>query len=183
LSPLLVLIYINGISDEVQNCMLYLYADDCSIFCQVDPHSNPAVAHDLIQSDLNRLTLWATLCKLDFKAIKIKEVIFRSPRHHAGNHAPLLLNNAIINRGISHKHLGITLDENLNVNEHLTNVITKCNIMLNPLKALKTSVQSKHLERMIHHLCFPIWNTGPFCLIRQVKIYLPNLIEYTTEQR
>jgi hypothetical protein len=56
LGPLLFFMYINDVSDELQNCMLYLYADGCSIFCPVDPHNNQAVAHDLIQSDLNRLT-------------------------------------------------------------------------------------------------------------------------------
>jgi hypothetical protein len=53
LGPLLFLMYINDVSDEVQNCMLYLYADDCSIICQVDPHNNTDVANNFIQSDLN----------------------------------------------------------------------------------------------------------------------------------
>jgi hypothetical protein len=60
------------------------------------------------------------------------------------------------------------------------NVITKCNMMLNPLKALKTSVQSTHLERMYTSFILPHLEYGS---TRQVKTYLPNLIEYTTERR
>lgn len=57
------------------------------------------------------------------------------------------MNNLFIPRCTTHKHLGLILDSTLSFEHHLTHVITKCNILLNPLKSLKTSLQSSHLEK------------------------------------
>jgi hypothetical protein len=146
LGPLIFLLYITDLSDVVENCILFLYADDNSLFIPVDPNVGSVEVGNLIQSDLNCLSHWSGTWKLDFQASKSKEIVFHSPRRHMGNHANLTLNNEVILRGSTHKHLGMHLDENFNFNEHLTRVIVKCNTMLNPMKALRTSVRSRHLE-------------------------------------
>jgi hypothetical protein len=149
LGPLLFLIYINDLSDVIHNCHLYIYADDCSLFLPT------TVSNHLLQGDLERLSIWANDWKLNFKAEKSKEVIFHSARRVVPNFDPLFLANNIIPRGNSHKHLGLILDEKLTFQEHLTGVIVKCNSLLNPLKALKQTVQSKHLERLYFSFILP----------------------------
>jgi hypothetical protein len=155
LGPLLFLIYINDLSDVVHHCTLFLYADDSSLFCAVDPNEDLNITHNLIQNDLDNLAAWSRKWKLEFKASKCKEVVFHSVHRDIENYAPLNLNAEVIQRNTSHKHLGVILDECLSFNVHLTKVITRCNNMLNPLKALKTYVHSKHLERMYMSFILP----------------------------
>jgi hypothetical protein len=135
-----------------------MYADDCILFLTmltVDPKVNPAVSNNLIQSDLNRLTAWSQDWKLNFKAEKSKEVIFHSPRINLQDYPSLQLHGNIIPTGSSHKHLGFTLDSCLTFEELLTNVIIKCNTLLNPLKALKLKLESRHLERLYFSFILP----------------------------
>ena len=155
LGPLLFLIYINDLSELVKNCRLYIYADDCSLFLPVDYNQDTRESTSKLQDDLNRLSDWSKLWKLDFKAEKCKEVIFHPTRRNSINCQEVHMNNLFIPRGITHKHLGLILDSTLSFEQHLTHVITKCNILLNPLKSLKTSLQSSHLEKMYFSFILP----------------------------
>lgn len=111
------------------------------------PGVSPYDSSKLIQEDLNRILLWAKTWKLDFKAAKSKEVIFHTSRERINGYDQLVLGGEFIPRGPHHKHLGLFLDENLNFQHHITETIVKCNALLNPLKSLKATLQSKHLEK------------------------------------
>ncbi len=154
LGPLLFLIYINDVADVIENCELYMYADDCSLFLPADP-SDLLTSTRLLQDDLDRLSDWSNTWKLDFKAEKSMEVIFRSTRQTVPGFSRLHLANNVIPVGSSHKHLGLLLDEKLSFDDHLTKVISKCNGLLNPLAALKHSIQSKHLESLYFAFILP----------------------------
>jgi hypothetical protein len=62
LGPLLFLLYINDLKDVVEHCLLYLYADDCSLFLPVGRNEDIQRSNDLIQSDLDRMYQWTTKC-------------------------------------------------------------------------------------------------------------------------
>ena len=155
LGPLLFLIYINDLCDSVKNSILYLYADDCSIFFPVPDHLDPMESTRIMQEDLDNLSAWSKIWKLKFKASKSKEVIFHSPRKRLRVFNDLLMDGDIIPRGTFHKHLGLILDSTLSFNEHLTGITTKCNALLNPLRLLKFSIKSKHLERIYFSFILP----------------------------
>lgn len=155
LGPLLFLIYINDLHECIQHSMLYLYADDCSLFFEVPDNLDSATSTQIIQGDLNNLSVWSSKWKLKFKASKSKEVIFHSARKRPRAFENLELDGEIIPRGNSHKHLGFILDTSLTFNDHLTSVVTKCNLLLNPLKGLKHSINSKHLEKIYYSFILP----------------------------
>ena len=155
LGPLLFLIYINDLCDSVKNSMLYLYADDCSIFFPVPDNLDPVESTRIMQEDLDNLSAWSRIWKLKFKASKSKEVIFHSPRKKLRVFNDLLMDHDIIHRGTFHKHLGLILDSTLSFNEHLMGITTKCNTLLNPLKLLKFSIKSKHLEQIYSSFILP----------------------------
>ncbi len=155
LGPLMFLIYINDLSDMVRNCRLYIYADDCSLFLPVHYNQDPVESTALLQDDLNRLSAWSKLWKLDFKAEKCKEVIFHSFRRHTIECQQVHMNDTVIPRSNAHKHLGMTLDSTLTFEQHLTHVISKCNCLLNPLKSLKGKLQSNHLEKLYCSFVLP----------------------------
>ena len=71
LGPLLFLIYINDIVDNV-HCDIKLFADDTSLFSVV---RNNESSEELIR-DLERLRLWSWQWKMHFNAEKTEEVIF-----------------------------------------------------------------------------------------------------------
>ena len=151
LGPLLFLIYINDLNESILNGILYLYADDSSIFYPVKPGQESELTN-FIQDDLDRLAIWSDIWKLEFKACKSCEVVFCSPRKKIGNFSPVCMKGEVIPKSASHKHLGVILDEHLSFEAHIQAVVVKCNQMLNPLIALKASVRSKHLEQL--YKCF-----------------------------
>ena len=132
LGPLLFLIYINDLCEAISNCMLYLYADDCSLLFPVSDDLDQAESTGIIQEDLDNHSTWSNTWKLKSKASKSKEMIFHSSRKRPRGFNDLLLDGELIPRANFHKHLGLILDCNLNFNEHLTSVVTKSNALLNP---------------------------------------------------
>jgi hypothetical protein len=112
------------------------------------------------------MSLWAQRWKLNFKASKSNELIFRSRRLANKNYPNLDMNGEAMPRVKSHKHLGVILDKSLTYENYINNTIEKCNHLLNPLKALTSSVQSKHLERIyqlfiLPHLDTPLLSKSP----------------------
>jgi hypothetical protein len=77
LGPLLFLLYINDLNEVVEHCRLYLYSDDCSLFIPVKHDEDVRISHDKIQQGLNNMAAWSKRWKLNSKANKSAEVIFR----------------------------------------------------------------------------------------------------------
>ena len=179
LGPLLFLLYIDDLSEVVENCVLFLYADDSSLFLPVHYSQDVLNASNLIQNDLNHMEIWAQKWKMKFKASKSVEVIFgtkRGPR----NHPPVSLNNELITLKSSHKHLGAILDNKLNLSEHINRLVDKCNTMLNPLKSLSSILTSKHLEQIFMSFILPHLEYGSllFPCARQCDIDKLDRVQY-----
>ena len=68
LGPLLFLLFVNDIADNVENCPFYLFADDLKIF-STSPNS-------LVQDDINALLDWSNLNGLQFHPEKCKALNF-----------------------------------------------------------------------------------------------------------
>jgi hypothetical protein len=144
-----------SVRHAVRNSQLYIYADDCSLFLLVRYDENVLNSSILLQEDLDRLSSWSTLCKLDFKAEKCMEVIFHSVHRKVRDFQQLHLQNANIPRGQSHRHLGMTLDARLTFEEHLIQLVTKCNT-LNPLISLKGTCSQNTLKYIYHLFCLTL---------------------------
>jgi hypothetical protein len=52
----------------VENCLLYLYADDSALFLPVCYNDNTETSSERLQTDLDRPSTWSNVWKLDFKA-------------------------------------------------------------------------------------------------------------------
>jgi hypothetical protein len=83
-----------------------------------------------------------------------------SKRTQSRDHPPLKLNNEVINKVNSHKHLGLTLSSDLSWGEHVTNITTKANRLLNYLTPLKMKLDRKTLERAYTSFIRPILEYG-----------------------
>ena len=134
LGPLLFLIYINDLSDELSSDSK-LFADDTSLFSIVKDESTSA--KDL-NDDLATINKWAFQWKMSFNPDPTKqaqEVIF-SRKINKNSHPPLTFNNSKVAVTSSQKHLGIILDSRLSFEEHLAAVFSKVNKTIALLRKL-----------------------------------------------
>ena len=103
LGPLLFLIFINDIVDEV-NCPIKLFADDTSIYAIVD---NPLITSLSLNSDLQKVQNWSNRWLVNFNPKKTESMII-SRKIEPQFHPPLYFNNVPIKNVTTHKHLGLT---------------------------------------------------------------------------
>ena len=133
LGPLLFLIYINNLADLSSNTKLL--ADDTSLFSVI--HDSVIMTSEL-NNDLSRIKQWAFQWKMSFNPDPNKEdqeVIF-SRKLKKVCHPPLCFNNNV-SQASSQKHLGLTLDNRLTFDEHLTNVSNKISKTIGMLRKLQ----------------------------------------------
>ena len=144
LGPLLFLIYINDLTDNIKSS-IKLFADDSSLFIKV---RNLDEAHSLLSSDLATITSWAHQWKMQFNPDITKqaiEIIF-SNKHIKQNHPPLIFGEIPVARKDSTKHLGFHLDEKLDFKLHVSESIKKANKGVAILKFLSKYLSRNKLE-------------------------------------
>ena len=123
LGPLLFLIYINDLPDELKS-NAKLFADDTSLFAIVNDKNESA---NILNNDLKLISKWAYDLKMLFNPDPSKpaqEVLF-TRKKQIQNHPAISLNNIQIERTSHQKHLGIILDEKLNFKQHLDSICNK----------------------------------------------------------
>jgi hypothetical protein len=156
LGPLLFLIFINDITYVINKCKIRLFADDTCLYIEVD---DPNTTAQDLDNDLEKLNAWAKKWHVDFSPPKTEEIIV-SRRRNKPDHPNVSLNNQVIKRVESHKHLGLTLTEDLNWNEHIAEIIDKANRRLGILRSLKYKLDRLSLERIYMGFIRPILEYG-----------------------
>jgi hypothetical protein len=160
LGPLLFTIYMNDIC-YASNFHSILYADDTTLI-------NPICTHDsaeIINEELNKVCNWLAVNKLSLNAKKTKYMTF----HWHQNTAASLIRPIIQIQGhkidkVSHfKFLGITLDTNLNWNEHVTELGNKLSRTSGVLSKLKNYIPSEILHTIYNSLFQSHLNYGITC--------------------
>ena len=143
LGPLLFLIYINDLPDNL-NSNVKLFADDTSIFSVVN---NANISCKELNDDLLKINNWAYQWKMSFNPDPNKtatEVIFsRKKTQHP--HPAIYFNNFPISSKPSTKHLGMVLDAKLNFNAHLNDKICKANKGISIIRKLHCELSRKTL--------------------------------------
>ena len=120
LGPLLFIIYINALSDNLTS-NAELFADDTSLFSVV--HDVNTSAKEL-NDDMKKVNDWDFQWTMIFNpdpSKQAQEVIF-SRKSKRSTHPPLVFNNNNASQTYSQKHLGVILDFKLTFEEHLNNV-------------------------------------------------------------
>ena len=143
LGPLLFLIYINDLPDELKS-NAKLFADDTSLFSIVKDKNESA---NILSNDLAQISKWAYNWKMLFNPDPSKpaqEVIFSRKRKEE-SHPIISLNNIEVERTPYQKHLGLLLDEKLNFKQHVDNAVLKINKGISIIKKLRHSLPRKSL--------------------------------------
>ena len=151
LGPLLFLIFINDIGHSIES-IIKLFADDTSMSLGL---TNPDTRAEILTCDLVKISDWAKLWKVKFNEEKTELVNIKrdtKPIHQ------LTFGNVVLEDKPHHKHLGITLQNNCKWDEHISNISSKVNMLINCLRHFKYKPGRKALEIMYKSFILPLFD-------------------------
>ena len=143
LGPLLFLIYINDLVDDIDSC-IKLFADDTSLYVIVDNEFEASVQ---LNKDLDTISSWANQWLVSFNPNKTESMVI-SKRTVGDRHPPLLMNDVQIREVEHHKHLGVIISDNLSWNTHVEDIVKKASSRLNMMRRVKYLLDRYTLERV-----------------------------------
>ena len=143
LDPLLFLIYINDLPDELKS-NAKLFADDTSLFSIVKDEDESANA---LNYDLSQISKWAFNWKMLFNPDPSKpaQEVLPSRKKKTQSHPEISLKNIPVEHSSYQKHLGLILDEKLNFKQHIDNAISEINKGIAVIKKRRYSLPRKSL--------------------------------------
>ena len=151
LGPLLFLVYINDIVTDIGS-NIRLFADDTSLFIIV---SDPASAATCLNSDLEKISRWATTWLVTFNPSKSVAFLI-SRRLIRPDHPPLFMQNVQIEEVDSHKHLGLHLSQDCTWHKQIDYIKEKAWFRINVMRKLKFKLDRKSLETIYIAFIRPI---------------------------
>ena len=143
LGPLLFLIYINDITSVIQS-EVRLFADDTIVYVFVD---NPSDSADALNLDLANMTDWANQWLVRFSPPKTVTLNISKKKKKLPR-PPLSMDNTVLKEVKSHKHLGVTISNDLSWKEHIESISVSASQCLDVLNALKYKLDRATLERL-----------------------------------
>ena len=142
LGPLLFLVYVNDIADNLLS-LVRLFADDSSLFFSA---ANLRDIEGIINQDLGLILVWAKKWLVDFNPIKTVAMLFTL---RPLDFLPILnFNDSIINFVESHKHLGLTLTFNGQWHTHIETILCSAYKVLGIMRKLKYRFTRQALNQM-----------------------------------
>ena len=144
LGPLLAVLYLNDLSNQTSNETLF-FADDTSIYAS-HTSNNLMTVENSLQKDLDAIYKYGQEWIITFNASKTVQQTFSnklektSPKLTFGGE-PIPIHN-------SHKHLGLTISEDLRFKEHVNKIIKKVNRNLGPLYPIAPYLPRNIIEQI-----------------------------------
>ena len=125
LGPLLFVIFINDLPDEVKYNICKMFADDCKIYGLVEN-----VNLNKLQRDLCTLEVWYKKWQLPFNAENARLCISgeNNPEYY------YVLNNHVLEKSDQEKDLGVIIDKNLKFHAHTAAAVKIANQVLGLIK-------------------------------------------------
>ena len=141
LGPLLFLVYINDIVQDIRS-PIRLFADDTALYIIVN---DPIAAAALLNDDLAKIHTWAEHWLVSFNPAKTETLLF-SRKVNKPVHPPVVLNNIQINTVTTHRHLGVTLSSSCSWHDHIQSTKQKAWQRINIMRSYKFILDRKSLE-------------------------------------
>ena len=164
LGPLLFLLYINDLPECLSKTTPHLYADDTQIF------ASSTVYADLIEklnSDLNQISKWLAINKLQHHPTKTKVMIIGSAQNlkEKVRDSPVMLNGKTIPSTDSFECLGVIIDKRLLWDKHIEKICKKVGAGIAVMKRIKPFVPIETMRLIYNALiqpyfdyCSPLWD-------------------------
>ena len=155
LGPLLFLIYINDFHCCLHTNNVIHYADDTLLY---SVHNDLDSAIELLKRDLNSTHLWFKANKLKLNIEKTQFIIFSSRNKYkaaSANSKVISFNDRVIKSSDAVNYLGVTLDPELNFNEHASQLCNKISRKLGSLSNIKFLLPKKVRKIIYSSLILP----------------------------
>ena len=143
LGPLLFIIYINDITENIESDIL-IFADDTTLLASA---KTPTETTEILNRDLEKLSCWSKMWKVSFNADKSEQMIFSKKVMHSPD---IIFNGENIKKVTVHKHLGLHLTYNLDWGIQIHQVCMKANRKLSVLRRVK--LLSRHTLDILYKL-------------------------------
>ena len=156
LGPLLFLIYINDLEEDIKS-QIRFFADDTMLFSIV---RDVNISANELNQDLETIQNWATQWKMEFNPDPNKqanELLF-SVKRKSPDHPPLYFNGNKIVKVDKHKHLGVILDSKLTFETHINEKINKTKKVIGAIKYLSKYLPLKTLILLYKSLVRPLFD-------------------------
>ena len=173
LGPLLFLVYVNDLVDDLQTTP-YLFADDTSLLATINPR-DPVSTFSDINNDLCTLSNWANQWRVTFNASKTVYMII-SNKSRAPRYPDLFLHGEKLTKVTSHKHLGVTLTSNMTWNLHIDAALKKAASRLSNIRKIRFIITRKARETLYRSLVLPLLEYGSV-LFDGCTLYLKQRLE------
>ncbi len=123
LGPLMFIIYINDLEELLDDSLLSLYADDTALYASSSSHIDLMLK---LRVEVESVSEWLKANRLTANVAKTKYVIYGSHHNLRDSYDYNLdINGEKIERVHSMEYLGVTLDDKLSFDEHITTVHSK----------------------------------------------------------
>ena len=143
ISPLLFILYINDIQQNIQrNCLLTSYADDTTLIVS---DKNNLILEEKCNENLAHLLNWFCNNRLYLNLNKTKYIQFKTSQRKGKSNFDIKINNNKIINTPTHKFLGIIIDENLNWKSQCDHIINSLNSYCYLIKSLKRILNLKQI--------------------------------------
>lgn len=159
LGPLLFLVFINDITEGIR-CNIRLFADDTTLFIDF---TDEATGAKLINDDLSTIKQWADKWLVSFCPSKTESMLI-SRKHRRAPPPSIYFGESEITEVDAHKHLGITINNNLTWGDHVQDIITKAGKRLDILAFLKYRLDRNTLEVIYKTFIRPVLEYGDVLL-------------------
>ena len=146
------------------NCNIKLFADDTCLYVIVEDKDQ---ATQSLNENLENVKQWADQWVVDFNAAKTKSMTISNKNVL---YPPIIFDGKELEDVTCHKHLGLTLNRNLNWSDHIDGLIHDVSKILDVMRKLKYDVDRESLEKIYFSFIRPkleyacqIWDS---CQIR-----------------
>lgn len=169
LGPLLFLIFINDIGEQVLS-HLRLYADDCCLYREITSLSDSAQ----LQNDLDVILLWCNKWNMRLNFSKCNVVRFTNKRHIFDS--KYCLDGENLSIVSNYKYLGVLYKNDFSWNDHINYVAAKAGRVLNFLKRnfkkappkLKETLYFSNVRTILEYGC-SAWDPGTKTCIAELE--------------
>lgn len=151
IGPLLFVIFINDMPDEVKHNICKLFADDCKLYGTVEEDGA-----EKLQNDLRNLEAWSNQWQLPFNTSKCKS-LHLGPKNHCNSYN---LNDDTLDAVKNEKDLGVIMDDKLKFHVHASATTKKANQVLGLIKKSYTSRDRTTISSLYKALVRPILEYG-----------------------
>ena len=150
LGPILFLLYINDISENVSS-HTKMFADDTKLYNTI--HS--IADCEILQADLDKLSNWAKKWLLKFNVDKC--VVLKTKTKHDYTYT---LNGVSLQEAAEQKDLGVTIANTLTPRNHIQNIVKKSNQRIGLIKRCFSYLSEKRVSILYRTIVRPVLEYG-----------------------